>query len=103
MVTLTVSPNGLTIVVRDPECGQNPSQEDQRQVRVLSEFFGILLLSQITRAHVEEFKQSRKGRLLSPEKPVSVATCNRELACLRHILRLAVEEGLRESAPLVKL
>jgi integrase len=78
-------------------------QEDQRHVRVLSEFFGNLLLSQITRAHVEEFKQSRKGRLLSPEKPVSVATCNRELACLRHILRLAVEEGLRESAPLVKL
>lgn len=78
-------------------------QEDQRHVRGLSEFFGNLLLSQITRAHVEEFKQSRKGRLLSPEKPVSVATCNRELACLRHILRLAVEEGLRESIPLVKL
>jgi integrase len=72
-------------------------------VRVLSEFFGNLLLSQITRVYVEEFKQSRRARLLSPQEPVSAATCNRELACLRHILRLAVEERLRESSPLVKL
>jgi len=79
------------------------ARDDERHVRTLSAFFGNMLLSQITRAHVEEFKQSRRVRLLSPEKPVSAATCNRELACLRHILKLAVEEGLREAAPLVKL
>lgn len=79
------------------------ARDDQRHVRTLSAFFGNLLLSQLTRAHVEEFKQSRRAQLFSPPKPVSAAICNRELACLRHILRLAVEEGLRESAPLVKL
>ena len=40
--------------------------------------------------------------LAAATKPVSAATCNRELPCLRHILRLAVEEGLSEVAPLVK-
>ena len=79
------------------------ARDDERYVRMLSAFFGNMLLSQITRVHVEDFKQSQRARLLSPEKPVSTATCNRELACLRHILRLAVEEGIREAAPLVKL
>jgi len=78
-------------------------KEDQRYLRTLSAFFGHLFLSQVTRAHVEEFKESRKARLLSNGKHVSVATCNRELACLRHMLRLTVEENLIESAPLVKL
>ena len=78
-------------------------RDDRRHVRTLSDFFGHLLLSQITRAHVEEFKQSRKDRLIYRGKPVSTATCNRELACLRHMLKLAVEEGIIEAAPLVKL
>ncbi len=37
--------------------------EDKRHVRVLCNFFGNLLLSQITRVKVEEFKQIRKNRL----------------------------------------
>ena len=77
--------------------------EDQRHVQVLSEFFGPLLLSQITRAKVEEFKQIRKDRLTWRKQPVSDAYCNRELACLRHILKLAVEKDLIEKAPIVKL
>jgi integrase len=34
---------------------------------------------------------------------VSEGYCNRELECLRHIFRLAVEEGVLEAAPIVRL
>src|SRR5215831_16031267 len=47
------------------------ARDDRRHVRTLSAFFGNMLLSQITRAHVEEFKQSRKARLVFKGKPVS--------------------------------
>lgn len=77
--------------------------EDQRMVGVLREFSGSMLLSQITRTTVEEFKQLRKNRQTWRGDPVSDAYCNRELGCLRHILKLAVEEGMIEASPLVKL
>lgn len=78
-------------------------KKDQRYIRTLSAFFDNILLSQITRAHVEAFKESRKARFLNPEKRVGTATCDRELACLRYMPRLAVEERLLEFAPIVKL
>jgi len=49
------------------------------------------------------FKQARKERLPYKKRPVSDAYCNRELATLRHMLRLAFEEGLVETIPLVRL
>lgn len=78
-------------------------REDERHIRVLSEFFGNVLLSQITRTKVEEFKQIRKNRQTWRGDPVSDGYCNRALECLRHLLRLAVEEGVLEAAPLVRL
>lgn len=83
--------------------GKRSYKEDVRHVQVLSDFFGPLLLSHVTRIKVEEFKQLRKNRQTWRGDPVSDAYCNRELACLRHILRLAVEEGMLEVAPLVRL
>ena len=77
--------------------------DDRRHIRTLSGFFGNLLLSQVTKEKVETFKQLRKERLTFKGTPVSNAFCNRELACLRHMLRLAVEEGLIEAAPIVRL
>lgn len=77
--------------------------EDARHVAALGLFFGTMTLPQITRAHVEAFKQSRKERLSYKGKPVSDAYCNRELATLRHMLKLALEEGLVETLPLVRL
>jgi hypothetical protein len=62
--------------------------EDRRHVRVLSEFLGNLLLSQITKAKVEEFKQLRRERLTYRGTAVSAAYCNRELEVLRHITQL---------------
>lgn len=79
------------------------SREDARHVQTLSGFFGNLLLSQITRAKVEEFKKIRKERQTWRGQPVSDAYCNRELACLRHLLKLALEEGIIETAPIVRL
>jgi len=40
--------------------------------------------------------------LAAATKPVRATKCNHELVGLRHTLRLAVEEGLSEVAPLVK-
>ncbi len=77
--------------------------EDRRHIRVLSEFLGNLLLSQITKAKVEEFKQLRRGRLTYRGTAVSAAYCNRELEVLRHMLRLAAEEEIIPVAPAVRL
>lgn len=77
--------------------------EDQRICGVLNEFFGLLPLSEITRTKIEEFKQLRKNRQTWQGDPVSDAYCNRELGCLRHLLKLATEEGVVETAPIVKL
>jgi integrase len=77
--------------------------EDRRHIRVLSEFFGNLLLSQITKAKVEEFKQLRKERRTYKGTLVSTSYCNRELEVLRHILRLAAEEEIIPAAPVVRL
>ena len=77
--------------------------DDRRHIRTLSAFFGNLLLSQLTKERVEEFKQLRKERVTFKGTPVNAATCNRELACLRHLLKLAVEEGMLEAAPPVRL
>lgn len=78
-------------------------KEDERHVQTLSAFFGSLQLSQITRTMVEEFKQLRKERKTRRGEAVSNAYCNRELSCLRHVLKLACEEGIVESVPLVRL
>ena len=78
-------------------------KEDRRHVRVLNEFFGNVLLSQITAGKIEDFKQVRKDRLTWRGDPVSVSYCNRELACLRHLLKLAVEKDLIDKAPMVRL
>jgi integrase len=77
--------------------------DDGRHIRTLSAFFGHLLLSQLTKEKVEMFKQIRKERKTFKGTLVSNAFCNRELAFLRHMLRLAVEEGLIETAPIVRL
>src|SRR5262245_27496592 len=50
--------------------------EDVRHINVLCSFFGSLVLSQITRAHVEEFKQR--------ESKVSSITGHKTFAVFQH-------------------
>src|SRR5262249_16379905 len=69
-------------------------EDDVRHIQHLCRVLGgNLLLSQITRAHVEQFKQIRKTDL-HRGKPISEATIDRSLEVLRHMLRLADEEGV---------
>lgn len=58
---------------------------DALSIRNLNEFFGEKYIYEITNFHVDEYK---KKRLKSGN---TVATINRELACLRTILHKAVE------------
>ena len=84
-------------------------ERDERTCKQLEKFFGSTLLPQITRAKVMEYKNLRlEGPIIRRGKPVEgkkikVSTVNRELACLKHMLRLAADEGLIESVPTIKL
>lgn len=78
-------------------------QEDARHMAALCSFFSHLALSQVTRAHAEAFKQARKERLSYKGTPVSDTYCKRERASLRPMLKLALEEGLVGTIPLIRL
>jgi integrase len=59
-------------------------QRDEYSIARLSAFFGRRHLSQISLLLIEKYKLERKGA-------VSTATINRELACLKTILSVAVD------------
>jgi integrase len=80
-------------------------RDDIFMLKVLRAEFGSLPLEEITYAKIKVFALKLRqipvrqdaDRLLSP------ATCNRKLALLRHILRMAWKEGLIEKLPAVDL
>src|SRR4030095_5410529 len=77
--------------------------DDIRHVQHLCRVLGDnLLLSKITRAHVEQFKEARKTET-HRGRPVSEATIDRSLEVFHHMLRLAEDEGIIEKAPRVVL
>ena len=59
---------------------------DQTSLNKLIPFFGDMLLSKITVAHIEKYKKIR----LDEVKP---ATINRDLACLKHMFTIAEKLG----------
>jgi len=77
--------------------------KDVRSSNRLKDFFGNCRLEEITTSKVEEFKQfrlqekTRRGNLTNP------ATINRELACLRSMLRLACDDGLLDKIPRIRM
>lgn len=84
-------------------------ERDKRSCRRLEEFFGPMEISEITRARVMEFKNSRladpivrRGKIVAG-RTIQISTVNRELACLKHMLRLAADEGIIESVPSIKI
>ena len=71
-------------------------QRDEYSIARLKEFFGRRRLSQISLLLVEKYKLKRKAQ-------VSTATLNRELACLKTILRVAIDWNKLASFPLKKI
>lgn len=81
------------------------ARDDQLLVKVLRPEFGSLPLEEITYARIKEFalKLQQTPRKIHPDRLQTPATCNRKLALLRHILRMAWKEGLIEKLPAVEL
>ena len=69
------------------------SRRDESCIGNLNRFFGAKYLLEITPLGVEEYKLERK-------KDVSNATVNRDLSCLKHILKKAVEWGKIAHSPI---
>jgi integrase len=69
---------------------------DEQMLRQLNEFFGPVMLTDITPMRVEEYQQNRV-------REVCPATVNRELALLKHMLNLAERWGLRQGQNPVRL
>lgn len=71
----------------------------------LEGYFGAQPLREISKMGLIEYKSLRlSSPIIRYGKPVTgttvqVSTVNRELACLRHMLRLAAEEGLIDKVP----
>ncbi len=89
----------LTTYAREKKSVADDVRHVQHLCRVIG---GNLLLSQLTRAHTEQFKQTRKTET-HRDKPISETTIDRSLEVLRHMLRIAEEEGVIEAVPRVKL
>jgi integrase len=88
-----------TIYAKEKKTIGDDARHIQHLCRILG---GNLLLSQLSRAHVEQFKQTRKTET-HRDKPISETTINRSLEVLRHMLRIAEEERVIETVPRVTL
>src|SRR4051812_6323135 len=89
----------LTTYAKEKKSVEDDARHIQHLCRVLG---GNLLLSQMTRAHTEQFKQARKTET-HRDKPISETTIDRSLEVLRHMLRIAEEEGVIATVPRVRL
>src|SRR5215813_6296416 len=83
-------------------------KDDQRNLFRLREAFGAdLALSDLTAGRIAEYKVQRARTLVHRDggkRPISAATLNRELAVLRHLCRLAVDESeVLDKAPHIRL
>jgi integrase len=66
---------------------------------MLTEHFKGKRLGDISQIAIEQFRMTRRSGLTQLGKPRSLNTINREMACLRKILALAVDNGYLERNP----
>jgi len=71
-------------------------KSDRTSLGHLNPFFKGMMLHQIIPLLIEEYKRKRMEK-------VSGSSVNRELACLRHILNMAVNEGIIAENPVRKV
>jgi len=72
-------------------------ERDVRSCKRMMRSFGGMAMSEITRARVMEYKNERLAEGLK------VSSVNRELACLKYMMRLAADENIIEGVPPIKL
>ena len=73
---------------------------DITSCRALSTYFGGKKLTEITPWQVDKYKSNRLKCISRLNRPISKATINRELACLKTMLSFAVGKGWLKSNPL---
>lgn len=89
--------------------GKRSWSRDEQHCKHLKRLLGSILLSQINRPRIMEYKNQRIAEsILRYGKPVKgktvkISTVNREIRCLLHALNLAVDEGLIENVPRIRL
>jgi integrase-like protein len=76
---------------------------DITSTRTLLNFFGGKTLQQITSWLVDKYKAQRQKNISRFGRPVTKATINRELACLKHMFTKTIEWGLISSNPAKKV
>jgi len=95
-----------TIYLRDhAEIHKRSVRRDREIIKTLNRFFGSLVLHEVTRHRIEQFKRERLSgrwrahRQKRSPKPVQPATVNRELDTLKSIFSKAVEWGKMIESP----
>ncbi len=80
-------------------------KDDERHLKTFLVAFGSSLpLVQVTSARINAWKSDRLAAICPQTKePYSAASINRPLAALRHMLRLAQEDGRVDAVPKIRL
>lgn len=93
----------------DPDKRAGGVEREKRSFETLKLFFGDMLLSDIDRSKVMEYRakrsaepKMRRGKPVADSK-IKFSTVNRELAFLRYLLNLAADDGIIEKVPRIKL
>ena len=75
-------------------------KRDRTSCRALLGYFGNIRINQITPWNVDKYKSNRLKEISRLGKPISKASINREIACLKKMLSYAVAENWIPSNPL---
>jgi len=108
----STKPDGITLSEWAATCFKEKVDPNKRSVeherglfKRLEPFFGSMALSKINRGKIREYRYMRlRQPIMRHGKPVkdrkvAFPTVNRELALLRFLLNLAVDDGLIENVP----
>ena len=95
----------LDIYLRDYARDKTTVHKDEAACKRLVAFFGDRQASEITPQLIEQFKNHRRQKMIGETRPISGATVNRDLACLKTAFSKGLQWGLVSSNPvkMVKL
>jgi len=103
-VSKTKLPKLIELYLECSKAHKRTYQRDLASTRTLLKYIGDKQLSQITPLSIEDYIKTRLNQISYRKKgPVSPASINRELACLRHMFTKAIEWGLIDHNPAKKV